>query len=98
MLRTSKCPSSGRLVHAGLCYFMHPYDQSGQWQDVLDTAVCNKSGAAFASPKRPFWSICSSCTRILSFSKHLEELWSPLHFVSLVKGSEREASHCHSYS
>jgi len=37
MFRTSKCSSSVRLVHALLWYFfMHPYKQSGRWQDVLD--------------------------------------------------------------
>jgi hypothetical protein len=39
MFRTSKCSSSGRLVlymqfHS--ISLMHPYKQSGLWQDVLD--------------------------------------------------------------
>ena len=35
VFRTSKCSSSGRLVHVvyGIS-FMHPYKQSGRWQDV----------------------------------------------------------------
>jgi len=33
MFRTTKCSSSGRLVHAVLWYvFMRPYKQSGRWQ------------------------------------------------------------------
>ena len=39
MFRTSKCSSSGRLVHAVLWYFFHAsYKQSDRWQDVLDIA------------------------------------------------------------
>jgi len=38
MFRTTKCTSSGRHVHAVLWYFfMHPYTQSGRYQDVFDS-------------------------------------------------------------
>ena len=34
MFPATKCPSSGRILHAVLWYFfMHPYKQSGQCQD-----------------------------------------------------------------
>ena len=36
MFRKSKSSSSGRIVHAVSISFMHPYKQSGRWQDVLD--------------------------------------------------------------
>ena len=39
MFRTSKCSSSGILVHAfffGIS-FIYPYKPSSRWQDVLDT-------------------------------------------------------------
>jgi hypothetical protein len=36
MFSTTRCSSSGRLVRAVLWYlFVHPYKQSGRWQDVL---------------------------------------------------------------
>jgi len=38
MFQTSKCSSSGRHVHAVLCFsFMHPYKQSSRGKDVFDT-------------------------------------------------------------
>ena len=39
MFRTTRCSSSGRLVHAVVWYcFMHPYLQFGWWQDVYQTS------------------------------------------------------------
>jgi len=41
MFRISKCSASERFVHAVLWYFfMHPYKQSGRWQDVPDKTAC----------------------------------------------------------
>ena len=39
MFRTSKCSSSGRLVHAVLLCFIHPCKQSVRWQDVPSTRM-----------------------------------------------------------
>jgi len=45
MFRTTKCSSSGRLVHTVVWYFfIYPYKQSGRWQEVSDvknTAECS---------------------------------------------------------
>jgi hypothetical protein len=42
MFRTSKCSSSGRLVHPILWYFFQAsIKQSGRWQDVLDK-ICRQ--------------------------------------------------------
>jgi len=40
MFRTTKCWSTGRLVHAYLWYFfMHPYKQSGRCQEGFDIYI-----------------------------------------------------------